>query len=90
MHAHVWTLSWFDPVKEHLIGSKDFPHLSDPEVAQILAVADEDVLSGEFPMDETRADRFHLSTGHVMHVDRFDYFLGATASSPGPRPSPID
>jgi hypothetical protein len=52
----VWTLSWFDPVKEHLIGSEHFPQLSDLEVAQLLVVAAEDVLSGEFPMDELAVD----------------------------------
>ena len=90
MATHVWTLSWFDPVEDHLIGSEDFPLLSDREVAKILAVAVGDVLSGEFPMDQTRADRFRVSTGHAIQLERFDYFLGATASSPSPRPLPID
>jgi hypothetical protein len=90
MPGHVWTLSWFDPVKNHLIGSEDFPLLSDRAVAQVLGVAVGDVLSGEFPMDGTRAARFRIATGYPIHVDRFDYFLGATATSPDPRPMPID
>lgn len=90
MPAHVWTLSWFDPAKEHLVGTEDFPRLSDSEVAQILAVALDDVLGGEFPIDRTRADRFQRSTGYLMQVGLFDYFLGATASPQDPRPSSID
>jgi hypothetical protein len=88
MSAHVWTLSWFDPETERLVGSDDFPLLSDPEVAQILAVSIDDVLWGEFPIDETRADRFRVSTGHLAQVDLFDYFIGATASSSKPSSLP--
>lgn len=77
----MWTLSWFDPVEEHLVGSEDFLLLSDPEVAQILAVSVNEALGGEFPMDQARADRFRTATGYIVHIDLFDYFLGASASS---------
>jgi hypothetical protein len=79
--AHVWTLSWFDRVEDHLVGSEDFPLLSDAEVARILAVSPDDVWGGEFPIDATRAARFRMSTGYRVDVDQFDYFLGATAPS---------
>ena len=86
MPAHVWTLSWFDPAKENLVGNKDFPLLSDHEAAEILAVSVDDALSGEFAIDEMRADRFRSSTGYIMQLSLFDYFLGATTSSQFPLP----
>jgi hypothetical protein len=82
MSAYVWTLSWFDPDTEHLVGEQEFISLSDLDVAQILALpADQEVLlSGEFPIDDVRAARFNAATGYVLQLALFHYFLGATAT----------
>jgi hypothetical protein len=82
MSAHVWTLSWFDPDSERLVGEEDFISLSDLDVAQILAIpADREVLLNcGFPIDEVTAASFNAVTGYVFQLARFHYFLGATAT----------
>jgi len=53
MTAYVWTLAWFDPDTERLVGEKVFGALSDLEVTQILAMTTDEVLAGEFEAGRT-------------------------------------
>jgi hypothetical protein len=79
MVKHTWTLSWFNSATERLVGETTLDGLSDEVVVKILAVPLDEILAGEFPLDADRAERLHLTTGHHTALDRFEYFLGATA-----------
>ena len=79
MKRHVWTLSWFDPRTDRLVGEATFEALSDDTVAEILGVPVEQILDGEFVVDSQRARRFTAVTGHSPLLDEYDYFIGATA-----------
>lgn len=79
MPKYSWTLSWFDPKTEKLVGEVEIKSLSGFMAAKVLGVPEDQILGGEFPIDSARAERLEAATGRHSEIDQYDYFLGATA-----------